>query len=66
MLILRLGIQTSFTVVIVFVLTWWIVNEFEKGSYKSNYVVSQAERILYIKKVNSPRLMVKQRINSEV
>ena len=27
---LRLGIQASFTVVIFFVLTWWIINEFEK------------------------------------
>jgi len=29
---LRPGIQTSFTVVIFFVLTWWIINEFEKYS----------------------------------
>ena len=27
---LRLGIQTSFTVLLFFVLPWWIINEFEK------------------------------------
>ena len=30
-LLLRPGIQTSFTLMIFFVLTWWIINEFEKA-----------------------------------
>ena len=39
--------QISFTVVIFFVLTWWIINEFEKEWQTDNEVREDVVRLIY-------------------